>query len=258
MTAGPALARVLPRPLLGRLVRALYPRLEPELARIDEFVPRGGTAVDAGGWFGPWTRSLLARADRVVTIEADPTMARMLARTFPRAEVIAAAVSEFPGTAAFAATPGTRLAGTSKVTGTAPRGGTAVLEADVPGGEGQAVPCVRIDDLGLTDVGFLKLDIEGHELPALRGAAETVRRDRPVILLELEARHQPVAPVVALLESWGYLGEVLVAGEWTPLAEFDLEGHQRACVGDLDRGFLRRALRPEPRYINSVLFRSRA
>ncbi|GAB2835895.1 hypothetical protein GCM10022221_38830 [Actinocorallia aurea] len=251
MTAGPALARALPRPLLGRLVRALYPRLEPELARFAEFVPRGGTAVDAGGWFGPWTRRLLAHADKVVTIEADPSMARMLARTFPRAEVVAAAVSEHPGTASFAATPGSRLAGTSKVTSTA-RSGTAVLEAP----EGQPVPCVRIDDLGLTDVRFLKLDIEGHELPALRGAAETVRRDRPVILLELEARHQPIAPVVDLLASWGYRGEVLVAGEWTPLADFDLEGHQRAHVGDLDRGFLRRALRPEPRYVNSVLFRA--
>ncbi|GAA3193792.1 FkbM family methyltransferase [Actinocorallia longicatena] len=232
-----ALAGVLPRPLLGRLVRSVYPRLEPELGRLAEFVPAGGTALDVGGWFGPWTQRLLARADRVVTVEADPEMAALLARTFPRARVIAAAASDTTGTASFAATAVSRLAGTSTVSA-----------------GGATVPCVRLDDLDLTDVRFLKLDIEGHELPALRGAAQTVRRDEPAVLLELEARHQPIEPVISLLESWGYRGSVLHGGRWIPLRAFDLEGHQRDHVGELDRGFAGRLLRPEPRYVNSVLF----
>jgi FkbM family methyltransferase len=242
-TLARALGAALPRPLLGRMVRAVYPRLEPELGRLAEFVPSGGTAVDVGGWFGPWTQRLLERADRVVTIEADPTMARLLARTFPRATVLSGAASETAGTTSFHATPASRIAGTSTVT--APREDTAVL----------TVPALRIDDLDLADVRFLKLDIEGQEVPALRGASLTVRRDRPVILLELEARHQPVEPAVALLESWGYQGFVLPGHDWVPVREFDLEGHQKDRLDQLDRSFPGRVLRPEPRYVNSVLFR---
>ncbi|MFD0856450.1 rRNA adenine N-6-methyltransferase family protein, partial [Actinomadura adrarensis] len=85
---GRRLERVLPLWLIGRLVRSVYPRLEPELSRLSEYVPAGGTAVDIGGWFGPWTRRLAKRADRVVTIEADPRLAALLRRTFSRVDVV--------------------------------------------------------------------------------------------------------------------------------------------------------------------------
>jgi FkbM family methyltransferase len=49
---------------------------------------------------------------------------------------------------------------------------------------GGSIACVRIDDLGLTDLAFMKLDLEGYEERALRGAQETIRRFKPVILFE--------------------------------------------------------------------------
>ncbi|WP_460370365.1 hypothetical protein, partial [Actinocorallia lasiicapitis] len=58
--AARVIASLTPKPLLGAVIRAVYPRIEPELARLAEFVPAGGTAVDVGGWFGPWTGRLLA------------------------------------------------------------------------------------------------------------------------------------------------------------------------------------------------------
>ena len=51
---------VLPDPVVFRLVPWLYRRQEPELARLDEFVPADRNAVDVGGWLGPWTRELSA------------------------------------------------------------------------------------------------------------------------------------------------------------------------------------------------------
>ena len=47
----------------------------------------------------------------------------------------------------------------------------------------------RLDDLALGDVGFVKIDVEGHELAVLRGAAETLQRNRPPLLVEAEERH---------------------------------------------------------------------
>ncbi|MEW2353579.1 FkbM family methyltransferase [Spirillospora sp. NPDC029432] len=237
---GRRMVQVLPDGLVGRLVRAVYPRLEPELARLPEYVPAGGTAVDVGGWFGPWTRRLADRADRVVTLEADPRLAGLLRRTFPRVDVVQAAASDECGEIDLWIPEGGALAGVSSVTAGA--------------GRPVRVPRVTVDSLRLADVRFIKLDVEGHELNVLRGAAETVRRDRPALLIEVEERHGRMPEVIALARAWGYTGHVLLDSGWVPLAGFDLGAHQRSTVHELDRGFAARALRPGRRYINSVLF----
>lgn len=225
---------------VGAFVRAVYPRVEPELRRVAEYVPAGGTAVDVGGWFGPWTGRLRRRAGRVVTVEADPGLVELLADTFPDVRVVHGAASDLEGEIELWM-PQDRLDGTASVEKCA--------------GHPVKVPRITIDGLGLSDVRFIKLDIEGHELAALRGAEETIRRDRPVLLLELEERHRPVAPTLELLEGWGYTGQVLLNGRWVPLRGFRLVEHQAANLRRVRQGFLRRLLWPRPRYVNSVLFR---
>ena len=85
-------------------------------------------------------------------------------------------------------------------------------------GTPMTVPRVTVDSLDLSDVRFVKVDVEGHELPALRGAEQTVRRDRPLLLVEVEERIQPIEPVLALLGGWGYRPYVMPAAagcRWT-------------------------------------------
>jgi FkbM family methyltransferase len=59
---------------------------------------------------------------------------------------------------------------------------------DATSGE-RAVPIVRLDDYvaqhGLPDPRWIKIDIEGMELPALRGAEQLLRRAQPVVICEL-------------------------------------------------------------------------
>ena len=47
------------------------------------------------------------------------------------------------------------------------------------------MPCRRLDDLvGEQEVGLMKVDVEGFELSALRGAEATIDRSRPVLYVE--------------------------------------------------------------------------
>ncbi|MEU0369275.1 FkbM family methyltransferase [Streptomyces sp. NPDC006283] len=244
-TLAAAAAARLPTRWVGSAACAVYPRFEPELDRLSDFCPAGGTALDIGGWYGPWSRRLAARCAHVVTVEPVPHLARYLEASLPgNARVVRAAASDRNGTAHLWLPAGDR----------GDRGGSSLARRDIHA-HSLEVPCLTIDSLGLRDVRFVKVDVDGEELPALLGASGLLQRQRPALLVELERRIRPVAPVVALLTGQGYRGWVLAGRRWAPLDEFDLAAHQARTEHLVHRGLLRRAVALRgTRYINSVLF----
>jgi FkbM family methyltransferase len=243
-TAAKRIAAALPDRAFVAAIGGLYTRFEPELRRLAQLAPPGGTAVDVGAWYGPWSRRLAQHATQVVALEPAPRAADVLRRTAPaNVRVIEAAASDTNGEAQLWLPP--------------QDGGAEGVSSLTPSERNTrrlTVPTVTLDSLGLTDVTFIKIDVEGHELPVLRGAETTVLRDQPNLFIELEVRMQPIAPAVELLAGWGYRAWVLPGDEWIPLSSFDLETHQQNTGHVAADGFLRRSLWPRPRYVNSVLF----
>lgn len=100
-------------------------------------------------------------------------------------------------------------AGTATLSVPADNIGMATLQ---PGAPGAAVACTlqRLDELpGLEGrrVALLKIDVEGHEAAALRGALETLRRDHPVVVFEQLAEDidaQGSSPTLDVLRQAGY------------------------------------------------------
>ncbi len=68
----------------------------------------------------------------------------------------------------------------------------------------------RLDDiaasLDLTDVGFIEIDVEGHEAEVLRGAKDVLTRHRPVIAMEAFFAGKPElgTEVTSILTAAGY------------------------------------------------------
>lgn len=84
----------------------------------------------------------------------------------------------------------------------------------------------------LRDVSVIKIDVEGHEDAVLRGASGLLARDRPALMIEIEARHRSTPPMdaFALLRQRGYEGYFIedrtrVCG----LVDFDVARHQRSA-----------------------------
>ncbi len=243
MTVTSRLAGRLPDTFVAQVVGMTYRRAEPELGRLSELCGSGGVMIDVGAWYGPWSLRLAKRADRLIAIE--PTARyEVLRKMLPEnAEVIHAAASDQAGMGElWTVGHGSGTEGMSSLRRRAIHGGSL------------SVPLIRIDDLDASDVRFIKIDVEGHELNVLRGAAETVRRERPRLLVEVEERIQPVEPLIGLMTGWGYVGWVLSHGRWWPLDGFDLVGRQAATVHVANRGMMKRLIWPYPRYVNSVLF----
>jgi FkbM family methyltransferase len=242
-----AVSGLVPDRAYAALVAHSYRRFEPELRRLADFCPPRGTALDVGAWYGPWSRALARRVDRVLAFEPNPGVATVLAGTVPpNVRVIRAAATDRHGEDDLWV-PTTGM-GTE---------GVASLRRDAnPDARAVRVPTTTIDELDLDDVTMVKLDVEGAELAALRGARSTLRRWRPVLLIELEYRRGPVDEVLAVLADLGYTGEVLLGEQWVPLAGFDLAGHQERVAPQV-AGYLSRVLIGGPRYVNNVLFRPR-
>lgn len=71
------------------------------------------------------------------------------------------------------------------------------------------IPMITLDSLALDEVDFMKLDCEGYELFALRGGVETIKRCKPVIIVEQKpGRAQkfglPETGAVTFLQGLGY------------------------------------------------------
>jgi FkbM family methyltransferase len=65
----------------------------------------------------------------------------------------------------------------------------------------------RLDNIIREPVGFIKIDVEGHEISVLEGAIATIRANRPVLLVESVQDHNPDAPenILQFLRAEGYM-----------------------------------------------------
>lgn len=114
------------------------------------------------------------------------------------------------------------------------------------------VATVPLDAFELSDVGLIKIDVEGHEVAVLEGARSTLELNMPSVIVEVEDRHNPgaVDSVQTMLSTLGYHGFFLRDETLWPISTFDLEKHQdQANIGDVTTGYARTAT-----YINNFLF----
>jgi FkbM family methyltransferase len=159
----------------------------------DVRVQHGDTVVDCGAHVGVFTRyALLHGAERVVAVEPDPTNIACLKANFQR-EISEGRVLLIKAGVWEKATHLTLTEAHGENSGAA----SFLAEKD-DGTETRDVPAYPLDDivtqLRLSRVDFIKMDIEGSERFALRGAGSTLRRFKP--RMAISAYHLPDDPTV--------------------------------------------------------------
>ena len=182
-----------------RIVRKALRKGEAELRMLPDLVPRDRTAIDVGANKGVYTHVLSELCAQVIAFEPNPKVFRMLQHGL-RDNVIAhqVALSDQGGEAELFI-PGTQGKYSTQL-------GSLRTRRDGVEGRIVRVPTRTLDSYELRNVGFIKIDVEGFEQAVLRGARETLARNRPVILLEMEERHtgEPIEQSIAAVEAYGY------------------------------------------------------
>lgn len=123
-------------------------------------------AVQAGGNCGVWAAWLAERFEKVITFEPDHENFACLVENVPaNVSAVNAGLGLERGRYGMVRDP-------------------ANIGAHYISDDGEDSIIVRLDDTPFEFLDYLCLDIEGHEMPALLGAAKTIQRHRPVIQLE--------------------------------------------------------------------------
>lgn len=183
------------------LNREYYTTRVHDRAFFRDFVPEGGLVFDIGANEGRMTQTFAEIGASVVAVEPNPALAERVKARYGSSKVTveATALGDADGVATL------RLGRDS---------GHSSLSQDWQEAAGDAadrwdgsveVPVTTLDALiarhGAPD--FVKIDVEGFEPQVLRGAAETVRRCRPILYVEND-RPQNQQEVLELIEGLGY------------------------------------------------------
>lgn len=209
---------------------------EREIRLVPFLADPNRVAIDVGANKGVWTYALLQHGCRDVrAFEPNPKLFAVLRRWAKgQATLSAAALSDQSGEAV--------LMVPHSAAGYSNQG--ASLSADKLNGQdfgGVTVQTLRLDDAGVDNVGFIKIDVEGFEMQVLKGAEATLRRDRPNLVVEIEEKHtrRKLPEMIAEVCAYGYECLVLKGGVLTPFAELDLaRHHDPARPGDYIFNFI--------------------
>ena len=156
-----------------------------------KYVKRWRNALDIGANVGEWARPLAKKFDKVICFEPNPNFRNCFEKNINEDNVILHPYGL--STHAHTAEQGQNDTHLNFVVGdTAPRDGD--------------IECRSLDSFELTDVDYIKIDVDGFEIPVLQGAQETLRRNNPVINIEMKERKRPkiVEESRRILRNLGY------------------------------------------------------
>jgi len=147
--------------------------------------------LDIGSNVGQWTRPLAKRFDSVTCFEPNPNFRECFNKNITESNVtlFPFGLSDHEHTV----TQGMNATHLNEIVGdTSPRDGD--------------IECRTLDSFGLTDVDYIKIDVDGFEIALLNGARETLSKNNAVINIEMKERKRPkiVEESKRILRELGY------------------------------------------------------
>lgn len=244
-------------PRLRHLKRQMEVRFlgkgESELMLLPRLLDRSQVAIDIGVNIGDYFNVLARHSRRTIGFEPHPgCYAYLKAAGLRNGNVLNLALSDHAGTAVLKVP-----VQEDEVTGLATIEATnaSILEG-ANRMQTYEVEVARLDDVVKGElragerIGFIKIDVEGHEFAVLKGAKATIGAHRPIVMLETEYRHgAPVPAIFAFFTDQEYVAKALLKGRMEDVDPKRLEELQKGIgIADIVKDAR------DSIYVNNVLF----
>ncbi len=186
---------------------------------IGDIVDRSRGSIDVGANLGRYTILLARNSDFVIAFEPHAQVANLLRqlvrrKNFDNVMIVEKAVSSSPDQTRpfFLPAEGAGNAGHSTLEETGQSGPAAAH-----------VTTTTLDQFCDRDIGFVKIDVEGHEYDVLLGAEKFIAANAPIFMIEIETLLAPdrIRTIQEFFNKRGYTGYFLHKGALHPIGAFD-------------------------------------
>jgi len=159
-------------------------------------LPRnGGCFIDVGANIGRWTSRLADRGFTVHAFEPTPRIYKLLQKQFHRKSTVHIYGCALGEAAYWAKLKIHKHSGSNSL----------VCAREGFTGNEIAVEVRSLDSFNFRNVGLIKIDTEGYEIPVLQGAKQTIQNCKPRLVIETHLDYvDQKEKIVSLLEHFGY------------------------------------------------------
>lgn len=178
---------------------------QPVRLRSLAYVKKFDVALDVGANVGLWSRDLVQKFGKVIAFEPVALFRECLEKNVNGSNFFISplALGDQDTKARMTITEGNT-------------GHTHIDPASIGSGD---TTVVKLDNLGIDNIDYIKMDCEGFEYRVIQGAEQTIKKCRPVIVVEqkphdMYSKDYGQFAAIKLLESWGMVRLDQVKDDW--------------------------------------------
>ena len=190
---------------------------EPELELIPYLCDKDKVSIDVGANWGQYTSILQKHSKKCIVFEPIPELANFLKKVFGSKVLVEQVALSSKSGEGVLKIPENILGFSTIENANTLKGFKKIIETKVS--------LKKLDEYDFGDVGFIKIDVEGHEEDVLQGSEILLRKYHPNLLVECEERHKKntVEKISKFLKELGYDGYFFIHGKLSSINEFDKE-----------------------------------
>ncbi|MDC1366187.1 FkbM family methyltransferase [Pelagibacterales bacterium] len=192
----------------------------PELKLIKSLVNKDRDSIDIGANLGLFTYFMSRASKHVFAFEPNPyPLANLKSLVDKNVTILPIALGNSDGPI--------KIKIPHHENGWSSNGASLSPRSEVPG-ELIEIQCRKLDSLNINNIGLIKIDVEGFEIEVLKGAKETILRNKPTMIIENESVHtKDTNELFLIMHELGYNKYFCNSkGELKKIEDFSVEEHQ--------------------------------